>query len=168
MKQKLYHHFLKFGPKRFVIFAVIFLFVLDILNCYYLKLHWTQRGYSDLILKLTLKNGQLTEAELSSDTIVEILKFINNCFYFFIVLIVINNLFFYAFYLRKKLWAQSYILFYTITAAIFSLTFIFDNSGLPSIWMVYNILTIPIYIYLYLGVKLLKKETTHGHEKTAQ
>lgn len=168
MKQKMYEHYLRFGAKRFVLITVLVLIVLDILNSYYLKLHWVQKDYSGMMIDLTIKQSQLNTDEFSPETIQEMAKFINNCFYFFIFTILANNLFFYFFYLRKKLWAQGYVLFYTITAALFSITFIFDHAGLGLGWMTYNLLTIPIYAYLYWGVKLLKKETTLVNEKKAQ
>jgi hypothetical protein len=37
---------------------------------------------------------------------------------------------------------------------------IFDGLGMGLGWMAFNLLTIPLYFYLYMAVKLLKKETT--------
>ena len=165
MKDKMKQHFLNFGPKRFVIFTVIILIVLDVINSYYLKIYWLQKDLSHTMVLQSIKRGELMVEDFSQTTLNEMTAFVNNGFYFFLLLIFANNLFFYIFYLRKKLWAQGYVLFYTLTASLFSLTFIFDNAGLGMGWMAYNVLTIPIYIYLYFGVKLLKLETTLGHEK---
>jgi hypothetical protein len=165
MKEKMKAHFLKFGPRRFVVATVLILLITDIINSYYLKLYWLKKDLSHFMVLQNIQRSDLQIQDFSQTTIDELAGFVNNAFYFFLLLIFANNLFFYLFYLRKKLWAQGYVLFYTLTAALFSLTFIFDNAGLGLGWMSYNILVIPVYIYLYFGVKLLKLETTHLHEK---
>ena len=160
MKEKLKKHFLKLGPRRFVIGTVILLIAMDIVNSWYLKLYWLKKDFSTFAVhRMIEKNGEVIE-HFSRDTILEMKGFIDNTFYFFLFLVLINNFFFYFFYLRKKLWAQSYVLFYTLTAAIFSLSFLVDHADLGWQWMLYNFLTIPVYGYLYLGVKFLKTETT--------
>jgi hypothetical protein len=160
MKEKLKNHFMNIGPKRFVLLAVLLLIITDLINSYYLKLYWMQKKISSSIISISLQRSQLRMEDFSSETLIEMMSFVDNAFYFFILIIILNNLFFYAFYLKKKLWAQGYVLFYCLTAAIFSLTFVFDNEGMGQAWLVYNLLTIPFYIYLYFGVKLLKVETT--------
>lgn len=158
--EKLKKHFLKFGSRRFVIVAVISLLALDLINTVYLRLYWLKKDLSTtLVHQMVRKNGYLLE-NFSSETILEMKAFLDNTFYFFLFLILINNIFFYFFYLRKKLWAQGYILFYTLTGSIFALSFIVDQAGLGLGWFTYNILTMFIYLYLYLGVKVLKYETT--------
>jgi hypothetical protein len=169
MIHKLKPHYKKLSPQRFVILTVLTLLVLDFINCYYLKLYWLKKGLSRLMVYQSVQMNELTVESLTPGTIRELIGLVDNAFYFFIILILVNNIFFYFFYLRKKLWAQGFVLFYTLSAAIFSLSFIFDNAGLGMGWMAYNFLTIIIYLYLYLGVKILKNETTvvinPGHEK---
>lgn len=160
MREKLKAHFLKFGPRRFVGFAVVVLLVLDLLNSYYLKLYWAKKDLSNAMVYLSIKRSSLDVSEFSPDTLQEMTGFVDNAFSFFLLVILANNLFFYFFYLRKKLWAQGFVLFYALTATFFSMTFIFDNADLGVGWLVYNMLTIPLYLYVYTGVKLLKTETT--------
>jgi len=167
MKEKLKKHFLNIGPKRFVLIAVLLLIITDLINSYYLKLYWMQKQISSSLISISLQRSQLKVEDFSSDTLLEMTSFVDNAFYFFILIIILNNLFFYAFYLKKKLWAQGYVLFYCLTAAIFSLTFVFDNEGMGEAWLAYNLLTIPFYIYLYFGVKILKVETTLAPGKKA-
>jgi hypothetical protein len=167
MKEKLRNHYLKLGPRRFVILTVILLIILDFLSGYYLKMTWANNALSQKMLALSVDNMKLQLADFSQETINEIMGLVNMTVDFMLVLFFINNLFFYFFYLRKKLWAQSYVLFYTLAAAFLSLAMIFDNhAGMG--WMIFNILTIPTYIYLYFGVKLLKPETTLVPEKKAR
>jgi hypothetical protein len=160
MKEKLKAHFLSLGPRRFVFGAVGLLVIMDLIFSYYLKLVWATKGISQLALKIALSNQKISAYELSADTLRELEQLGNNTFYAFIFIVLLNNLFFYGFYLRKKLWAQGYILFYTFTNMFLNLIFIFDNNGMGAGWVAYNIGTIFIYCYLYLGVKLLKDETT--------
>lgn len=168
MMEKLKKHFLNFGSKRFVIFAVLLLLLLDFINTIYLRLYWLKKDLSTtLVHQMIQRNGYVLE-NFSSETILEMKGFLDNTFYFFLFLILINNIFFYVFYLRKKLWAQGYILFYTLTGSIFSLSFIVDQAGLGWGWFSYNMLTMVLYLYLYFGVKVLKYETTDiipEHEK---
>lgn len=160
MKEKIKQHYLKLGSRPFVIGAVILLLVMDLLNSAYLRLYWLKKDLSTtLVHEMVRKNGYVLE-NFSRDTIMEMKGFLDNTFYFFLFLILINNIFFYFFYLRKKLWAQGYILFYTLTGSVFSLSFLIDQADLGVMWFIYNILTIFIYLYLYFGVKLLKYETT--------
>lgn len=168
MKEKLKQHFIKFGPRKFVIITVLLLIITDLINSYYLKLYWMQKKISSILVSISLQRSQLSLEDFSNETLMEMNGFVDNAFYFFLLVIILNNLFFYAFYLKRKLWAQGYVLFYCLTAAFFSLTFIFDNEGMGSAWLIYNILTIPFYIYLYLGVKLLKSETTLAPGMKAQ
>lgn len=158
--EKLKAHYLKFGPRNCVIATVILLLALDIINTIYLRLFWLKKGLSTLLVHQSIRNSELVLEDFSRDTIMEMTGFINNTFYFFLFLVLANNLFFYFFYLRKKLWAQGYVLFYTLTAAIFQITFVLDDADLGWGWTVYNFATIFVYFYLYFGVKLLKKETT--------
>lgn len=160
MKVKLREHFLKIGPRRFVVATVLLLAITDLVNSYYLKLYWLKKDYSQQMVRLSIQQSDIDPATFSPETFAEATAFVNNAFYFFVFLILANNFFFYLFYLRKKLWAQGYVLFYTLTAAIFSLSFVLDNAGLGMGWLAYNVLTIPFYCYLYFGVKLLKPETT--------
>ena len=135
MKEKLKKHFLKLGPRRFVIGAVIILVTLDIVNSWYLKLYWLKKDFSTVAVhQMIERNGEVIE-HFSHDTILEMKGFIDKTFYFFLFPVLVNNLFFYFFYLRKKLWAQSYVLFYTLTAAIFSLSFLVDHADLGWHWM---------------------------------
>lgn len=159
MKQKLHAHFVALGPRRFTIVAVILLIITDFLNGYYLKLYWAAKDISRVMVERSLRTGNVLD-EISPATMNEMISFLNNSFYFILLVILLNNLFFYLFYLRRKLWAQGFVLFYTLSLAIFSTTLIFDNADLGIGWFIYNALTIPFYLYLFLGVKLLKYETT--------
>jgi hypothetical protein len=170
MVEKFKIHFLKLGPRRFVIGAVLLLIILDIINSYYLKLYWLKKDLSTLLVHQAIyKNGEVLE-NFSASTLLEMKSFIDNTFFFFLFIVLVNNLFFYFFYLRKKLWAQGYVLFYTLTAAIFAISFLFDQAGLGWGWALYNLGTMFVYGYLYFGVKLLKAETTFspGDGKTAR
>ena len=168
MKDKLKAHFLKFGPRRFVIFASLSLLITDLINGYYLKLYWQAKELSERFVTLSILRSGGDLSDFSTSTFAEMLGFVDNMFYFFLLIILINNAFFYFFYLRKKLWAQGFILFYTLTACLMSFTLVIDNAGLGAGWLIYNILTLPYYVYVYFGVKLLKEETTLGHEKKAR
>lgn len=159
MKEKLKAHFLKWGSRRFVVVTVLLLTILDIVNSYYMKLYWQKKDMSTFMVHQSILRGNMSVEEFSRDTIYEMTGFVNNAFMFFLFLIFVNNLFFYLFYLRKKLWAQGYVLFYTLTAGIFSVSFLIDDVGLGWGWMLYNTLTIFLYLYLCAGVMLLKDET---------
>jgi hypothetical protein len=160
MREKLRAHFLRFGPRRFVFVTVFLLIVTDLLNCWYLSLYWQKKNFSDLFVDHVISQSGLMAHDFQSETILEMHSFINNTFYFFLTIIIANNLFFYFFYLRKRLWAQGFVLFYTLTAGLLAVTLIFDNAGLGSHWLMYNTASMFMYIYLYFGVKVLKPETT--------
>ena len=173
MLEKIKTHFLKFAPRRFVVSAILLLASLDLINTYYLKLYWLNKDIStNLVYQMIQRNGYVLEA-FSNEAIQEMKGFLDNTFYFFLFLILLNNLFFYFFYYKKKLWAQGYVLFYTLTAALFAVSFLIEKDGMGWGWFIYNILTTFVYLYLYLGVKSLKHETTEpkispAHETTAQ
>ena len=160
MKEKILAHFNRWNPRYFVVLTVLLLIVTDVLNGVYLKLFWSHRNMSELLVRQSVAQSGLVLEDFGADTISEMLGFVDNTFYFFLFLILINNLFFYFFYLLKRLWAQGYVLFYTFTAALLAVMFIFDESGLSMGWVVYNVATIPLYLYLFLGVKVLKLKTT--------
>jgi hypothetical protein len=160
MLQKLKPHFLKLGPRRFVIGTVILLVILDLINSYYLRIWWQHRDLSIQMTKTIAIQQGVDWSTISNDTVKEVRALIDNAFYFFLFIVLINNFFFYAFYLRKKLWAQGYVLFYTLTTSIFAITFLVEGPILGMPWYLYNLATLFIYAYLYLGVKLLKYETT--------
>ncbi len=160
MKDKLKAHYLKFGPRPFVIAVVFVLIVTDLLNSFYMKLYWKGKDMSNLIVRRTAMVNKLSLEDFSPDTLLEMTKFVDKMFMFFLLIVLANNFFFYFFYLRKKLWAQGYVLFYALTAALFSVTFIMDNGDLGAGWMIYNISTIFIYAYIFMGVKVTKLETT--------
>lgn len=161
MLDKLKPHFLKLVPRRFVIGTVIILTILDIANSYYLRLYWVHKDLSLQMVKAISIGQSLTYSDLSTSSVNEIKGLIDNAFFFFLFIILLNNLFFYFFYLRKKLWAQGYVLFYTLTTGILSITFIAEGAILGWNWFIYNASTFLIYSYLYLGIKLLKNETTN-------
>ncbi len=167
MKEKLRNHFLNLGPRRFVILAVIALIILDLLTAYYFRLSWETRGLSKSLVALSIGQAKFSVSDFSQETLLEMSGLVNQTIDFLLILLIFNNLFFYFFYLKKKLWAQSYVLFYTLSAAVLSLTMIFDNQ-LGIGWLLFNIATIPTYMYLYFGVKLLKPETILVPEKKAQ
>ncbi len=160
MKEKMKAHFLKIGPRRFVIGTVILLTILDLINSLYLRLYWVHKDLSIQIMKAVALGQKLNFSELSLDSIQEIEGVIDNAFFFFLFIILINNLFFYVFYLRRKLWAQGYVLFYTLTTGVLAITFLIEGTVLGWSWFLYNFATLFIYLYLYFGVKLLKNETT--------
>ncbi len=157
---KIKSHFLSLGARRFVIGTVILLIILDLINSLYLRLYWIHRGISRLVVERIANNQGLEFKQLSEQTITEITLMVNNAFFFFLFIILINNLFFYFFYLKKKLWAQSYVVFYSISNSILAITFLFEGPILGWSWFAYNLSTMFIYLYLYSGVKVLKDETT--------
>ncbi len=159
MREKLTAHFRKFGPRKFVIMTVVLLIVTDLLNSWYLRLWWVAKDMSYKGVQMTAAKMGGSVDELDPASILEIKQFFNNSFFFFLVIILANNLFFYLFYLRRKLWAQGFVLFYTLSAAALSGLFLFDNAGLGMGWYIYNLLMIPIYTYMFLGVKYLKQDT---------
>lgn len=165
MKEKLRNHYMKIGPRRFVVGTVIMLVILDLLNGLYLKLSWVQKGLSEKMLLMVIDRMKFQPHDFDQATMAEISGLVEKSFDFFLFVILVNNLFFYFFYLRKKLWAQGYVLFYTLTAGMFSGLMIFDGYGMGAGWMIFNLLTIPLYFYLYMGVKMLKNETTLVPEK---
>jgi hypothetical protein len=165
MMEKIRSHFLKFGARRFVLSCVGLLVLTDLLNCYFLKLYWVKKDFSAQLVLRALGVSSLTHSDLSSETFQELRHFLDRSFLFIVLVILANNVFFYYFYLQKKLWAQGFVLVYCLTAGIFSLTFVIDHADMGAGWMAYNILTIPLYVYLCLGVKVLKPETTLAPKK---
>lgn len=174
MIDKIKAHFIKLGPKRFVIGAVLLLIILDLVNSYFLRVYWVHKDLSIFYVKTLAQREGIDFSALTSQSIAEVKGVIDNGFFFFLLIVLINNLFFYVFYLRKKLWAQGYILFYTVTNALLGILFMVEGPILGYSWFFYNFLTIFMYLYLYLGVKVLKYETTDAlnpipaHEKTEQ
>jgi hypothetical protein len=167
MKEKFKLHYQQIGPRRFVIGTVILLTILDILGGYSFKESWINNQMSEKVVSLTIQSLQVQMTDLAGDSIAEMSGLVNNAFDFMLILILVNNLFFYFFYLKKKLWAQSYVLFYTLTASILSFTMVLDNN-VGTAWTLFNLMCIPIYLYLYLGVNILKPETVNLPEKKAQ
>ncbi|MBA2405762.1 MAG: hypothetical protein H0V66_13385 [Bdellovibrionales bacterium] len=165
MKEKLLPHYLKIGPRRFVIGSVIVLVILDLLNGTYLREFWVKNDMSQKNVLMIIARMEAQPTELNPDTLLEVGMLVDQSFAFLLFVILVNNLFFYFFYLRKKLWAQGYILFYTLTAALFSAATLFMKDGMGLGWMTFQLVCIPIYSYLYMGVKLLKAETTLVPEK---
>jgi hypothetical protein len=159
MREKLTTHFRKWGPKRFVIATVIVLIVTDLLNSWYLRLWWVAKEMSYKGVMMSAQHSGIAIEDLGPDSVREIQQFFDNSFYFLLLIILANNFFFYAFYLRRKLWAQGFVLFYALTAAAFSAMFFFDNAGLGTAWYLYNVLMVPVYLYIFLGVKYLKADT---------
>lgn len=157
---KVKSHFLSLGPRRFVIGAVIALIILDIINSIYLRSYWVFKDLSRVAVERLANKEGLQFSELSEQTIMEVTAMINNAFFFFLFIILINNLFFYFFYLKKKLWAQGYVLFYAITNSILAVIFLVEGPIVGWPWFIYNLGTMFLYFYLYLGVKVLKYETT--------
>jgi hypothetical protein len=171
MMEKMKYHFIKLGPRRFVIGAVLLLLILDLLNSWYLKIYWVQKNLSLLYVERLAKTQGLDFTQLSQNSILEVKQVVDNGFFFFLFIVLLNNIFFYVFYLKKKLWAQGYVLFYTVTNAILAVLFLVEGPVLGLSWFFYNIITILLYIYLYFGVKVLKFETTDAipvHEKKEQ
>jgi hypothetical protein len=160
MMEKIKTHFLKFGPRRFVVGTVIVLLILDLLNSWYLRLWWVKRNLSFVFVQKLAERQGIALSDLVPNSIAEIKYLVDNCFFFFLLIVLINNLFFYFFYLRKKLWAQGYVLFYTLTNSILAFSFLIEGPILGYSWFLYNLSTIVIYLYLYFGVKVLKAETT--------
>lgn len=167
--EKMKSHFLRFGPRRFVLGAVLLLIGLDILNTLYLRDYWLHKNLSLMYVEKIAMTQGLDFSQLSASSIREVKAVVDNSFSFFLFIVLLNNFFFYAFYLRKKLWAQGYVLFYTVTNALLALLFLTEGPVLGATWFMYNILTLPLYLYLYFGVKVLKFETTDAipeHGKT--
>jgi hypothetical protein len=164
------NHYLKMSQKSFIALTVLSFFVLDLINSYYLRLYWTYKNLSLLYVEKLAQTQGLDFSQLSEQSILEIKQVIDNGFFFFLFIILINNLFFYIFYLRKKLWAQGYVIFYALTNSILSFMFLIEGPILGIPWFIYNIMTIGVYLYFYLGMKLLKIQIpiSHAHEKMAQ
>ncbi len=160
MFEKFKPHFLKLGPRRFVIGTVVLLLILDLANSYYLRLYWVHKDLSRLYVERLAQTQGLNFQELSASSLQEITQVIDNGFYFFLFIILLNNLFFYLFYLRQKLWAQGYVLFYAVTNAALAVLFLVEGPVLGAGWFTYNLATVFVYFYLFLGVKVLKPETT--------
>ncbi len=158
--EKIRAHFLKYPPRVFVFVTVTLLIITDLLNSWYLTLYWDKKNFAQLLIQQSIRRSGLLAEDFNPDTINEMLSFMNNTFHFFLVIILANNFFFYFFYLQKKLWAQGFVLFYTLTAAMLAVTFVFDNAELGAAWFIYNAASFLLYVYLYFGVKVLKPETT--------
>lgn len=171
MMEQIKIHFLKFGPRRFVWATVFLLFILDLINSWYLRIYWVHKNFSILFVKRIAQNQGLDLDGLGRESVLEVQQFIDNAFFFFLFIVLLNNVFFYIFYLRKKLWAQGYVLFYTLTNSILAITFLIEGTILGWNWFLYNLFTMFFYLYLYFGVKVLKYETTDAipvDGKTAQ
>jgi hypothetical protein len=143
-----------------VIGTVLLLIILDLINGYYINIWWKFRQMSWRMTELTAKIYGYDLDLVSAESINEFMGFIDNCVAVFLTIVLVNNIFFYVFYLRKKLWAQGYVLFYTLTTSLFAITFLIEGPILGFGWFVYNLSTLFIYLYLWAGVKLLKFETT--------
>jgi hypothetical protein len=167
MKEKLRQHFLKIGPRRFVLITVFSLLILDLLTGHSFRMSLIQNGFSEKLVQLSIKQANLQASDLSNETLSEVHNLMNMSLDFMLGLILVNNIFFYFFYFKKKLWAYSYVAFYTLTAGFLSLSMIFDKH-ISTGWLIFNIATIPMYLYLFLGVKLLKAETTLAPKKKGQ
>lgn len=165
MMEKLKTHFLKFGPRRFVVVTVLALTILDLINFWYLRLYWLKKNVSVMLVQQSITRSGLLLEDFSVHTMNEMTAFMNNTFYFFLLVVMANNLFFYLFYLKKRLWAQGFVLFYTLTAALFQLSFLIDDAQMGLGWTIYNLATAPVYLYFFFGVKLLKAETTIAKTK---
>lgn len=159
---KIKMHFLYLGARRFVLCALAVLLLLDVINSLYLREYWVHRDISRVVVEKLANNQGLEFKQLSEQTIVEITTMANNAFFFFLFIIMVNNLFFYFFYLKRKLWAQSYVLFYAVSNSILAITFLVEGPVLGWTWFSYNLSTMFLYFYLFLGVKVLKHETTDG------
>lgn len=168
MIEKCRNHFKKWNPKTFLWVSVLILLVLDIGNGQFLRLSWLEKNSSMLIINILASRGELNLSELSSDTMTELLGMINNTFLFFLFIILINNLFFYCFTLLKKAWAHSYLVFYTMTGALFSLVMVFDSFGMGSFWGFFNIISIIIYAYLFVGLKMVSLNPVVPSENSEQ
>jgi hypothetical protein len=167
MKEKLRQHFLKIGPRRFVLMTIFSLLILDLLTGHSFRMSLIQNGFSEKLVQLSIKQANLQASDLSNETLSEVHNLMNMSLDFMLGLILVNNIFFYFFYFKKKLWAYSYVAFYTLTAGFLSLSMIFDKH-VSTGWLIFNIATIPMYLYLFLGVKLLKAETTLAPKKKGQ
>lgn len=153
MKQKLINHYIKWKPKTFLWASVLTLLALDIGNGQFLRLSWTENNTSLSIVHIMIQKGEFNLSDLSTDTMTELLGMIDNTFFFFLMIVLINNLFFYLFTLRRKTWAHSYLVFYAMTGALFSLLMVVDSFSMGSFWGIFNIASILIYLYLFIGLK---------------
>lgn len=158
------NHFSKLNPKKFIILSVVFLLLLDLVNSYYLRIYWGHQNLSLLyVQQIALAQG-LDINQLSVQSIQEIKQVIDNGFFLFLIIVLLNNIFFYIFYLRKKVWAHGYVVFYALTNSILAILFIIEGPILGIPWFIYNFLTVFLYFYLFLGFKFLKNETTLNHQ----
>ena len=167
MKEKLRQHFQNIGPRRFVLVTIFTLLILDLLTGHSFRMSLIQNGFSEKLVQLSIQQAKLNPNDLSAETLSEVHNLMNKSLDFMLGLILVNNLFFYFFYFKQKLWAYSYVAFYTLTAGFLSLSMVIDKH-MSTGWLIFNIATIPIYIYLFLGVKLLKEETTLAPGKKGQ
>ncbi len=155
MKQKLINHYKRWKPKTFLGLAVLTLLGLDLGNGQFLRLSWLEKNTSLNLVHLLGQKGELNLADLSPDTMTELVGMVDNTFLFFLLIVLVNNLFFYLFTLRGKLWAHSFLVFYTMTGALFSLVMVVDSFGMGSFWGLFNILSIAIYTYTFVGLKIV-------------
>lgn len=160
MYEKLRPHYLKIGARKFVIGTVVLLIALDILNSLYLREYWELKNITINMIGKIIKGQGGNLSQLGPGTLREIQEMVTNAFNFFLFVVLINNLFFYVFYLRKKIWAQGYVLFYTISNGLLAITFLIEGPILGWPWYLFNIGAMFLYFYLYIGVKVLKNETT--------
>lgn len=156
--KKLRNHFTKIGLRQFLFGTVIALIITDLINSYYLRLYWLNKNLSILYIKVMTQKQGIPFQELGPEAILEFKNLMDNGFYFFLFVVLLNNLFFYAFYLRKKKWAQNYIAFYTITNSILAVLFLVEGPIMGYAWFSYNLLSMFFYLYLYLGIKSVKWE----------
>jgi hypothetical protein len=171
MKNKIKNHFINLGSSKFIFITIITLLTLDIINSYYLSLYWDYKNFTLIYVEKMAATQGLDIHELSTQSLQEIKQMITNGVSFFLLIIILNNLFFYFFYWKKKIWAQGYVLFYTLTNALLAIAFLIEGPVLGLSWYAYNVLSVPFYLYFYLGIKIFKFKSfslNPEHEKKAQ
>ena len=156
MKEKFINHFKRWRSKTFLWLSVLILLLLDLGNGQFLRLSWFKNNSSFNLANLLASRGEVQLSELSQDTLIELIGMIDNTFLFFLFIILLNNIFFYFFTLRGKLWAHSFLVFYTMTGALFSLIMVKDSFSLGITWGVFNVLSIVVYGYIFFGLKFVK------------
>ena len=102
MKEKLRQHFLKIGPRRFVLMTVFSLIILDLLTGYSFRMSLTQNGFSEKLVQISIEQAKLQASDLSADTLAEVHGLMNKSIDFMLGLILVNNLFFYFSLIERR------------------------------------------------------------------
>lgn len=151
LQNKIRKHFQFFTLNQFQLIIVVSFIILDVLNSLYLKNYWIEKDLTKIYLKKMAQMQGMSLSHLAQNSLNEIQNLISLGFTFLILLFFFNNLFFYIFYLRKKIWAEKYVLFYAFSNAILGIIFILEGPVTGLWWYFYNMMTVIIYCYCFWG-----------------